>query len=100
MSGPPPSLRAVHRTGEGLEVVAEGIERDEQATQLRNVNCDIVQGALFSPPLPPEAIASMIECAIQDRAAYGHIARLRNRHMVQTQQRLPSDHPVVRVNST
>jgi Amt family ammonium transporter len=53
----------------GLEIVAEGIEREEQALQLRNLNCDVVQGFLFSRSLPAEAIAEMIDRAWHDLAA-------------------------------
>lgn len=53
----------------GLEIVAEGIEREGQASQLRNWNCDLVQGFLFSRPLSAEAIEDMIERAKDDLAA-------------------------------
>jgi diguanylate cyclase (GGDEF)-like protein/PAS domain S-box-containing protein len=35
-----------------LKVVAEGVETEEQARLLRGLNCDQVQGFLFSKPLP------------------------------------------------
>ncbi len=35
-----------------LPVVAEGLESDEQLTQLRSWRCDYVQGYLFSKPMP------------------------------------------------
>jgi diguanylate cyclase (GGDEF)-like protein len=35
-----------------LPVVAEGLESDEQLTQLRSWRCDFVQGYLFSKPMP------------------------------------------------
>ena len=35
-----------------MEIVAEGIETEEQAQFLRNVDCPVVQGFLFSRPLP------------------------------------------------
>jgi EAL domain-containing protein (putative c-di-GMP-specific phosphodiesterase class I) len=40
----------------GLIVVAEGIERPEQVTALRGLQCDLVQGFLFSRPVPGEAL--------------------------------------------
>ena len=36
----------------GLEVVAEGVEKDEQLNFLRSQSCDNVQGFLLSHPLP------------------------------------------------
>jgi EAL domain-containing protein (putative c-di-GMP-specific phosphodiesterase class I) len=38
-----------------LNVVAEGVETDEQSQLLRLLNCDEVQGFLFSKPMPREA---------------------------------------------
>lgn len=35
-----------------LEVVAEGVENEEQLMYLRSIECDHVQGYLFSKPLP------------------------------------------------
>ncbi len=37
-----------------LEVVAEGVENNEQAEFLAEHGVDVVQGFLFCPPLPPE----------------------------------------------
>lgn len=38
----------------GLAVIAEGIERGDQLTWLRNLGCEMGQGVLFSMPLPAE----------------------------------------------
>lgn len=40
----------------GLEVVAEGVESWEQLDALRAIGCDSVQGFLFSPAVPPQAL--------------------------------------------
>lgn len=38
-----------------IQTIAEGIETTEQLEYLRQMNCDIVQGYVFSKPLPVEA---------------------------------------------
>jgi diguanylate cyclase (GGDEF)-like protein len=44
----------------GLRVVAEGIETEEQLTELQRLGCDVAQGYFFSRPVTPTAITSMI----------------------------------------
>ena len=41
----------------GLAIVAEGVETMEQAVQLRELQCDIIQGYLVSRPLPGEEMS-------------------------------------------
>lgn len=36
----------------GLSVVAEGVELEEQAAFLRSIRCSIIQGYVYSPPIP------------------------------------------------
>jgi len=45
----------------GLEVVAEGVETREQWNYLRDLKCDIVQGYLFSEPLPAAEAAALLK---------------------------------------
>ncbi len=40
----------------GLEVIAEGVEFPSQASRLRALNCETMQGNLVSPPLPADQI--------------------------------------------
>jgi diguanylate cyclase (GGDEF)-like protein len=44
----------------GLEVVAEGVETQEQLKQLDEHQCDIVQGNLMCRPVHPEELTSMM----------------------------------------
>jgi EAL domain-containing protein (putative c-di-GMP-specific phosphodiesterase class I) len=44
----------------GMEVVAEGVETDEQAAQLRALACEYGQGYLFSKPLNKEDAGVLI----------------------------------------
>ena len=46
------TLRSLRATK--LNVVAGGVEREEQYRVLRDLECDEYQGFYFSPPLPPE----------------------------------------------
>jgi diguanylate cyclase (GGDEF)-like protein len=43
-----------------LQVVAEGVELEEQAKLLRLLRCDLIQGNLSSPPLPAEEIITLL----------------------------------------
>ncbi len=40
----------------GIQVIAEGVERVEQADLLRNLNCDQLQGFLWGRPQPADAV--------------------------------------------
>ena len=42
----------------GLTATAEGIETVEQLRLIRELGCDLGQGYLFSPPLPPDELIS------------------------------------------
>ena len=45
----------------GLETVAEGVETREQLAFMRSCGCDLVQGFLFSKPLPPEELERWLQ---------------------------------------
>jgi diguanylate cyclase (GGDEF)-like protein len=43
-----------------LKVVAEGIETEEQARLLRLLGCDMIQGFLYSRPVPPDEVPALL----------------------------------------
>jgi EAL domain-containing protein (putative c-di-GMP-specific phosphodiesterase class I) len=43
-----------------LHVVAEGVETQAQADSLRDMDCPVVQGFLFSKPLPAQRIGELL----------------------------------------
>ncbi|MBT8224418.1 MAG: GGDEF domain-containing protein, partial [Dactylosporangium sp.] len=43
-----------------LQTIAEGIETDQQAHTLRNLDCPLAQGYLYSRPVPAAAIAELL----------------------------------------
>lgn len=43
-----------------LTVIAEGVETEAQAEMLRGMECDLMQGYLFSKPVPFDALAGML----------------------------------------
>ena len=58
-----PTVRAIIALAHtfGMNVVAEGVETDEQLRILRSLECDRVQGFLFSRPLPAEQVAAFLQ---------------------------------------
>lgn len=48
----------------GLKVIAEGVETEPQKNYLSEINCDILQGYLFSKPLPKDEATAFL---LQDR---------------------------------
>jgi diguanylate cyclase (GGDEF)-like protein len=45
----------------GLEVVAEGVENEEQIAYLEENNCDKIQGYIYSKPLPEDQVIKFVE---------------------------------------
>ncbi|HEV7526270.1 MAG TPA: EAL domain-containing protein [Acidimicrobiia bacterium] len=52
-----------------LDVVAEGVETEEDADTLRNLGCPTGQGYLYSRPLPADRLTAWIDSQVTDRAA-------------------------------
>lgn len=55
--------------GLGLELLAEGVETEDQLALLRELGCDAVQGFLVGRPMPPERVAGWLAEHRQGRAA-------------------------------
>ena len=53
----------------GLEVVAEGVEREASLEELRRIGCDTVQGFLLSRPLPAHLVAPWVRARRLEREA-------------------------------
>lgn len=49
----------------GLEIVAEGVETEEQIEQLRGLGCHLLQGYFFARPLSPEAASDFLVAEFQ-----------------------------------
>ncbi|WP_315982388.1 EAL domain-containing protein [Aliamphritea spongicola] len=47
----------------GLEVIAEGVETEQQWHFLRDEKCDMAQGFYFSHPLPRQEFIEYLQCS-------------------------------------
>ncbi|MBP2232653.1 diguanylate cyclase (GGDEF)-like protein/PAS domain S-box-containing protein [Azospirillum agricola] len=52
----------------GLDVVAEGVEKTEQANFLRHKNCNLVQGWLTGRPMPADAACDLLAKRLKEPA--------------------------------
>ncbi len=59
--------------GLNLDVVAEGVETEEQRKFLRLLRCDQMQGYLFSRPVPKDAVEEMLRSGA-NTTAQAHVA--------------------------
>ncbi len=55
--------------GLGLDIIAEGVEREVQLRYLRGLDCSQVQGFLFSKPLPAPKLTALLE---QEQERHSH----------------------------
>ena len=53
----------------GLQVVAEGVESHEQATFIRNSGCDLIQGYVYSKPVPAKEIEEKVLATLEQKTA-------------------------------
>lgn len=53
------AIELSHRLG--LQVVAEGVETDDQYDCLETLGCDLIQGYIISPPVPAASLSDMME---------------------------------------
>lgn len=49
----------------GLDTIVEYVELPEQLSLLRELDCNLVQGYVYSPPLSPEACASYVKNSLK-----------------------------------
>jgi len=68
-------VQIVMDLGRHLDVatVAEGVETPQQAEALRDLGCTHLQGYLFSPALPPEALLHWVQGRARALAAAGSV---------------------------
>jgi diguanylate cyclase (GGDEF)-like protein len=55
----------------GIQVVAEGVETPEQLNMLQELGCDLAQGFLFSPAVPPSDLRATLEARASTVSASG-----------------------------
>ena len=56
----------------GIKVVTEGVEHEAQETKLQELGCDILQGYLYSKPLPATEVPLWLETFPTRRAVCPH----------------------------
>ena len=84
-----------------LEVVAEGVESEEQATILSELGCEVAQGYLFSRPVPASGLETMLARALPPAAharSAGAPDGARQRHDARRRRcagRLAEHHPAL-----
>ncbi|MCU1458986.1 MAG: diguanylate cyclase/phosphodiesterase with sensor(s) [Actinomycetia bacterium] len=59
----------------GIHIVAEGVERPEQAARLRDLGCDGAQGFLFAPAVPVAELEELLAAGINPVTSGSAVAR-------------------------
>jgi len=54
-------------TNLGMEIIAEGVETEDQLDFLYQHDCELFQGYLFSHPLPLEQFEALLEASKEER---------------------------------
>lgn len=58
-----------------MSVIAEGVETEEQLNTLRKLNCEEIQGYLFSPPVSPKEFEDFL-IQSQDKLAFNELNKM------------------------
>ena len=61
--------------GMGLEVIAEGVETEDQLSQLHDMQCDYAQGYLFSRPVAADTFATLLQDTSNSRISMQEVTR-------------------------
>ncbi len=72
--GQPPSLYSVPNLG--LEVIAEGVETEEELCLLQAQNYNLYQGYYFSKPIPADAFEKLLQIQLTGISPYRSSASL------------------------
>jgi len=62
----------------GFKVIAEGVETPSQLAFLKDKGCDIYQGYLYSPSLPVEEFAALLQASHTEAAYFRNNQRIKS----------------------
>jgi diguanylate cyclase (GGDEF)-like protein len=64
-------------TSLGLDTVAEGVEQPEQLEYIKQLGCDLVQGYLFSRPVPASEVPAIVQSISRQPCARAHLRQVK-----------------------